>query len=65
MNKKFGIDLLIDIAVTLDDNKLCSGCSEKNSPFSYKNGGSCYLCRKQASKEIIKILKRVKQNDKK
>ena len=48
---------LIEIVNSALTERLCAGCAEELSPYSYENNGSCYKCREKAAKEIILIIK--------
>lgn len=59
------IELLIEIAYSSLNEKLCNGCTKYGSPYSYKNDrytGSCNKCRCMAAEEIKSILEKQKNN---
>ena len=63
MSKTFTNEMLIEIVGSVLNDDLCDGCHEKPSPYSYENGGSCQLCCHKAAKEVIRVLKKEKNNE--
>lgn len=50
--------MLIEIVTSLLNDRLCDGCKDTRSPYSYGSckGGSCGLCRSKAAEEVATII---------
>ena len=48
---------LIEIVTSALNDRLCGGCKDTHSPYAYKNGGSCALCRSKAAEEVVAIIR--------